>query len=59
MIKGFVRLQQAKQRQESNLDFTNFFKRDDLTQSAFGKVCTARTRAKLGRTLLRSLPDIE
>ena len=59
MIRGFVRLQRAKQRQESNLDFTNFFKRDDLTQRAFSRVCTPQARAHLGRTLLRALPEIE
>jgi len=59
MLKELVRLQRAKQRQESNLDFTNFFKRDDLTQHAFQRVFTPRARASVARAILHSLPTIE
>jgi len=51
LVRRFAKFQRESQRREANLDFTNFFKRDDLTTRAYQRVISTQVHRRLGRLL--------
>lgn len=57
-VDHFLQLQRKAQKEDANVDFSNFFKRDDLTSFAFRKVCTKTSIRGLTRALERNLEAV-
>jgi len=57
MVADFVTLQSKTQKRDPNIDFSNFFKRDDLSRDAFRKCCIPRT-ARIAALLARHMERI-
>jgi len=51
IIGATIRLQRREQRKDANIDYSNFFKRDDLTKRAYSVCCTPTAIWKLSRAL--------
>jgi hypothetical protein len=57
VIEEFLVLQRREQKKDANVDFSNFFKKDDLCREAYRKVCVPRIQ-KLARLLIRHDSEI-
>lgn len=51
ILKATVQLQRKEQRKDINIDYSNFFKRDDLTRRAYGACCRPPAIKRLSRAL--------
>lgn len=58
-IKQFVKIQKTVQKRDSNIDFSNFFKRDDLTRNAYRRVCSHTSLKRLAKSLETHIDKIE
>jgi len=47
------KLQKLKQRKDPKLDFSNFFKRNDLSESAYTRLCTKTEQRKFAKLLAK------
>ena len=59
IIKNCIALQRTKQRKDPNLDFPNFFKRDDMTNLAYRQAWTPRLRRGMTKALLGTISRID
>ncbi|HEV2913720.1 MAG TPA: AIPR family protein [Pyrinomonadaceae bacterium] len=59
VIRSFVEIQRKAQRQDVNLDFSNFFKRDELCNLAYRESCTPNIVAGFSKILTRLAERIE
>ncbi len=57
MIGQFVRIQRREQKKDPNLDFSNFFKKDELCRETYRKTCAPRV-PKLSRLFVRRISEI-
>lgn len=51
IVGATVRLQRKEQRKDVNIDYSNFFKRDDLTRRAYNACCSPSAIRKLSHAL--------
>jgi len=51
IIADITRMQRKEQSKELNIDFSNFFKRNDLTEYAYTKICQKKYLRSLARIL--------
>lgn len=58
ILSHMVDLQQKEQRRDQNVDFSNFYKRDDLTKLAYEKCCSAARIRELSKALEQSTDKI-
>ncbi len=58
-IKDFVTLQKKAQRRDPNIDFSNFFKRDDFSRSAYRRCFGPARIKKLSTAISQSLHAID
>lgn len=52
LIRAFEKIQKAHQKTHDGVDFTNFFKRDELIKKAYKKVFRSRIKQQLSTSLL-------
>jgi hypothetical protein len=58
-VKKFIQIQKTVQKRDFNIDFSNFFKRDDLTKIAYRRVCSNKSLQKLSKSIERHINQIE
>jgi hypothetical protein len=59
VVATFIKIQNKTQKRDPNIDFSNFFKRDDLSRDAFRKCCTPQTTKRMAALLARNFDRIE
>ena len=57
LVADFIRLQSKTQKRDPNIDFSNFFKRDDLSRDAFRRCCAPKT-TRMAALLARHIEGI-
>jgi hypothetical protein len=58
-VTNFVQLQKKAQGRDPNIDFSNYFKRDDLSRDAFRKCCGAQTIRRMSALLARHIERVQ
>jgi len=58
-LSTFLKLQKSVEKKEPNIDFNNFFKRDDLTAMAYSKINSNISINKLSKALTKYLNKFE
>jgi len=57
-VINFVQLQSKAQEKDPNIDFSNFFKRDDLSRDAFRKCCTPQATKRMSALMTKHLERV-
>jgi hypothetical protein len=58
-VRSFHMLQVGAQRKDPQLDFSNYFKRNDMTARAYSKACSRGSILRLTELLTRNLDHVE
>ena len=58
-VSNFIKVQNKAQDRDPNIDFSNFFKRDDLSRNAYRKCCSPGTTKRLSGLLLGFMDAVE
>jgi len=58
IVANFVEMQGQAQRRDPNIDFSNFFKRDDLSKKAYRTFCGATTVRRVSKALSKHIEAV-
>jgi hypothetical protein len=59
IVANFIQIQKKAQDRDPNIDFSNFFKRDDLSRNAYRKYCTPKAIKRFSTLLVNHMEAVE